>query len=265
VVVEAYAEMQRLERSGMPFSKSDFRRRVEEQCPGRSRGSIEYKFQNVSAILDESGLAWIEGYKPARNYQKLLAEEVAAFLTSGGGLKDKPEPPTDRTQPVPDPSSSVVAAPPASEAAEAGRAGLTPTQASKIDYASADARNRSLGLAGEAFVVELERARLQQANRPDLAAKVRHVAEEDGDGLGYDVSSFTTGGEPIYIEVKTTRSGPNSPFFMSPAEFEFAEKEQSSYRLARVFNWGERPLVFELTWDRLSTLKKEPHLFRCRL
>ncbi len=43
---------------------------------------------------------------------------------------------------------------------------------------------------GEQFVVEIERKRLLEARRDDLAAKVEWVAETLGDGLGYDVLSF---------------------------------------------------------------------------
>lgn len=50
-----------------------------------------------------------------------------------------------------------------------------------------DARNRSLGRVGESFVIDLERRRLTQFDRGDLARKVRWVAAEDGDGAGYDV------------------------------------------------------------------------------
>ena len=38
-----------------------------------SNGAVERKFQNVSAILDEAGLPWIDGYKPLSNYQDELA------------------------------------------------------------------------------------------------------------------------------------------------------------------------------------------------
>jgi hypothetical protein len=32
--------------------------------------------QNISAVLDDYGLPWIEGYKPRKNYQADLAGEV---------------------------------------------------------------------------------------------------------------------------------------------------------------------------------------------
>ena len=84
------------------------------------------------------------------------------------------------------------------------------------DGCERDHRNRSLGKAGEAFVVDLERLRLAEANRSDLARKVRWVADEDGDGAGYDVLSFDPGGCECLIEVKTTNGAARTPFFLSP-------------------------------------------------
>ena len=57
-------------------------------------------------------------------------------------------------------------------------------------------------MAGEQFVLSFEKARLTQAGRPDLAAKVEHVAAA-GAMVGFDVLSFDTTGRERYIEVKT--------------------------------------------------------------
>ena len=43
--------------------------------------------------------------------------------------------------------------------------------------------------------------------RPDLAEKVIHVSQIEGDGAGYDIKSFHEDGTVKYIEVKTTRGG----------------------------------------------------------
>lgn len=44
------------------------RNRALQALTGRSRGSIEYKHQNISAVMAEFGLPFIRGYKPAKNY-----------------------------------------------------------------------------------------------------------------------------------------------------------------------------------------------------
>ena len=45
---------------------------------GRSDPSIERKHQNISAVLLEMGLPFIDGYKPLRNYQRPLLPAVVA-------------------------------------------------------------------------------------------------------------------------------------------------------------------------------------------
>jgi hypothetical protein len=47
---------------------------------------------------------------------------------------------------------------------------------------------------------EFERQRLMGEERPDLARKVRWVAEEDGDGAGYGIHSFAR--EPRMFELE---------------------------------------------------------------
>lgn len=54
--------------------------------PARSRGSIEAKFMNASAIVSERGWlshlpnGYVKGYKPAPNYQAALVDALAAAL-----------------------------------------------------------------------------------------------------------------------------------------------------------------------------------------
>ena len=92
------------------------------------------------------------------------------------------------------------------------------------DRAVQDARNRQLGLAGERAVVAREREWLGANGRQDLADAVRHVAALEGDGAGYDVASFELDGSERFIEVKTTRGGPETDFFISANELEFSTR-----------------------------------------
>lgn len=55
-----------------PYSKTEHNRLLQAVID-RSRGSIEYKHQNISAALKGLGEDWIPGYKPAFNFQ--VAEE----------------------------------------------------------------------------------------------------------------------------------------------------------------------------------------------
>ena len=67
---------------------------------------------------------------------------------------------------------------------------------SKFEHqAERDARNRSLGKAGELLVYEYERRRLQTIGRKDLSDRVRWVARDDGDGYGFDILSYNGKGD----------------------------------------------------------------------
>jgi hypothetical protein len=105
------------------------------------------------------------------------------------------------------------------------------------DYAQRDARNRGLGKKGEELVLEYEKRHLIDNGRPDLAAQVRHVSFIEGDGTGYDISSFTTDGQKKYIEVKTTEGDVATDFFISPNEVEFSTIHADQYYLYRVYEF----------------------------
>jgi hypothetical protein len=105
------------------------------------------------------------------------------------------------------------------------------------DYAQQDARNRQLGLAGEESVIESEQRSLIAAGRPELAARIVHVARVEGDGAGYDIKSYTPAGEEKFIEVKTTRGDERSEFYLSAAEIKFSEGHADRYYLYRVFDF----------------------------
>lgn len=66
--VRGYAEMLSAEKSGRPYNKAEMNKQLRDgPLATRSKGSVEYRMQNISAVLDELGLPWIQGYKPAKN------------------------------------------------------------------------------------------------------------------------------------------------------------------------------------------------------
>jgi len=107
-----------------------------------------------------------------------------------------------------------------------------------IDYAKEAVRNKSLGDAGELFVLEYEKQSLIKACRPDLAAMVEHTAAKK-DGAGYDIKSYDTEGNTKYIEVKTTKGKCDTTFYVSESERVFSEKNSKFY-LYRVYNYNEQ-------------------------
>jgi len=114
------------------------------------------------------------------------------------------------------------------------------------NYLEREARNRQLGLAGEEFVINFERARLISINRELLASRIQHVSKLRGDGDGFDVLSFEDSGAERLIEVKTTKYGRETPFFLSRNELSVSQFRSTQYLLYRVFGFRDRPQLFTL-------------------
>ena len=81
-VVQDYFSMLRMEREGKRYSKAEHNHALRLRLPGRSKGSIEYKYQNISGVLFDEGFPFISGYKPARNYQRRLLPDIVLEFTS---------------------------------------------------------------------------------------------------------------------------------------------------------------------------------------
>lgn len=66
--VRTYLWMRDAEEKGHTPMKTRIREAlIDGPMENRSHGSIEYRFQNISAVLSNLGQAWIQGYKPAKN------------------------------------------------------------------------------------------------------------------------------------------------------------------------------------------------------
>jgi len=102
--------------------------------------------------------------------------------------------------------------------------------------------NKRIGDLGELFVIQLEKEKLIQANKPKIAKKVAHHAKDIGDGLGYDVLSFDVEGNQMFIEVKATKSTKNTPFFITRNELERSKQEQDNFFIYRVYNFNDETL-----------------------
>lgn len=108
-----------------------------------------------------------------------------------------------------------------------------------INYIQNNIENKRIGDLGELWVIEREKQKLEQANKSKLAKKIKHVAKEKGDGLGYDILSYDINGNQIYIEVKTTKGNANSTFYITRNELEKSKIEQDNYRLYRVYSFDD--------------------------
>ena len=246
-IVADYFAMLADDLAGRHYNKAEHNRALQGQL-GRSRGSIEYKHRNISAVLQWLGQPWIIGYKSALNFQGSLIEAVVRWLdrspdylssvrvaSAVTGLEVSAElfvgpPPTLSNRPPPTELEQILAV------------------ARKFDAAGRDERNRILGRAGEVRALAHEKATLAGAGRSDLADRVRWVSEEEGDGAGYDIASFSPEGDNRLIEVKTTNGWARTPFHVTRNELAVAEAQPQEWCLFRLWNFAREPNAFELRW-----------------
>lgn len=259
LIVADYFSMLRDELAGRSYVKTAHNEAL-QQLTGRSRGSIEFKHQNISAVLIRLGMPWIRGYKPMSKFQAALIDGIGRYLGSR----------TETLSAISEPQVSVVAeapelwiGPPPTPAPEDSEE--TPALrrlVRKFDPAARDARNRKLGEQGEAIVFEHERRRLAAEGRADLASKVEWTSKERGDGAGYDIRSFFPDGRERLIEVKTTAGIASTPFFISENERAFSNERPDAFRLMRLYSLLDRPAAFELAPPLADHLKLNPTNYR---
>ena len=158
--------------------------------PGGTHRSVEFKHMNISAVLDMSwATSTIRGYKPKANYQRSILQAIERL------------PPASERH-VGDDAGRPSAAEPPSLFLRLRRRLLPPKArpeererlVRKFDARRArlPGTGRWARLRAQAAVFEFERQQpdCSDEERPDLARKVRWVAQEDGDGAGYDIHSF---------------------------------------------------------------------------
>lgn len=247
--VADYLRMLTLELNGQRYNKTEHARALMRKLDGRSRQSIEFKHCNISAVMLALGYPCIDGYKPRGNYQALLAEVVEAQLQGNVPLQEATQAAVQRPAAeaaLTDTASVWVPTPKPTRVRETSAVYAPRFSPARRDYLAQEARNRSLGRAGELFVVELEARRLRAAGKARLSDRVEHVADTQGDGPGYDVLSFEEDGRERLIEVKTTAFSELTPFYVSRNELARSEADAARYHLYRLFNFRNRPRLFGL-------------------
>jgi hypothetical protein len=116
---------------------------------------------------------------------------------------------------------------------------------------------------GEQLVVDYERRHLIAGGRADLAARVVWTASI-GRWTGIRRPSYTLAGGIVYIEVKATAYGPETLFYISTAELEFARRS-NQYRLYRVFDVLSQPGFFTIDGDISASIGITPANYQARL
>ena len=273
-IVKDHFDMLEQEQRGVRYNKTAHRRAL-KGVVDRTDRSIEAKHMNISAVLETLGLPRIDGYQPYRNYQNALFETVTNYLhenrelykflsgegepgrhdsdTRGGGVQlvydDEPPPRSFQDESPP------------KDMPRATRSGEDPGER--------DFRNRALGKEGEELVFESEKRRLRCLGREDLARKVRWVAKDEGDGLGYDILSFKGCGEDAeekrLLEVKTTNGPRTTPFYLTRNELDVSKKCPKRFRIVRVYGIRTCPRAYRLKPPLDDHLRLTPTIYRASL
>jgi len=254
ITVEAYFQCVALQNEGKPFTKSSIYRQVASKLDNRSAKAVEYKFQNIEKVLEENDLPRL-GMSTKSNYQRLLRPVVLDYLRVhpeiGSGTPNTTPPIKSWTAALVDPPKGRTKAP------TKDRRSLIV----KVEVARQDAENKKLGRCGEEWAMKIERQRLVEAGKAELARRVVWVAEVEGDGAGYDIRSFDENGTEIFIEVKTTNGGKGADFLITANELNTSDRVGKPFRLYRVFDFSRDPHVYVLEGPLSSKLLVTPRSF----
>ena len=251
LIVTDYFAMLEDEIVGRPYIKAERNRELQQVLNGRGRGSIEFKHQNISAVLLGLGQLWIMGYKPASRFQNSLIDAVLRWLDArpdwlvpqkgllpGAGLP-RSELREDATLWI-GPAPTFANEPPPVDVEMMSALGR------KYDVAARDAGNRLLGRAGEERVLAHEISSLRLCGREDLASKVRWTSVEDGDGYGYGIASFEPDGQERLVEVKATNGWERTPFHITRNELNVADAKRETWHLLRLWNFVRELKAFSI-------------------
>ena len=245
--------------------KADAKRTLDNEI-GRGIGSIDFKLGNLSFVASNVGIPPLPGFAPARKAQRgPIYEAFGRYLTAHPEVLADGAFLPNRAEGVRAGAAGTPSAAPQFPQVDSDPAGLLPTDpvpalsqarearpeglvrlVRKFDPAARDERNRLLGRLGEQHVLNHEIARLIGGERMDLAKKVEWTSDVHGDGAGYDIKSFDLDGSERLIEVKATKGGPMTDFFLTRVEREVSMDHQEAWRLYRLHTVATEPRLFVL-------------------
>lgn len=255
LIVADYFEMRDAEIRHEPYDKTQHRRTLMGKID-RSNSSIEFKHHNISAVLQQLDLPWINGYKPRAHFQKSILNAIERYILQHTtaqhpeifveGLAERPQ---------------LFIEPPPRLERKLDRPETIRRLVRKFNPAERDFLNRQLGHNGEEMVFNFEQQRLRQMERPDLARKVRWISKEEGDGAGYDILSFSSKGDERFLEVKTTVGSQTAPFYLTRNELSFSNERPKEFRICRLYDFSKTPRMFEIAPPLSKFVHLEPLSF----
>lgn len=113
---------------------------------------------------------------------------------------------------------------------------LQPSAHIGTNHIENDKEKARIGALGELLILQYEQERLKSLG---VNKEPEHKSKSEGDGLGYDILSYDEKGKEIFIEVKTTSSGANTPFYITRNELEKSKQANDKYFLYRLYDFDE--------------------------
>jgi hypothetical protein len=106
----------------------------------------------------------------------------------------------------------------------------------QINWIEREEKARAVGNIGELMILEYENALLKAYG---INKQAEQVSKTKGDGLGYDILSYTKDGKEKYIEVKSTRGDYRGAFYITASELKKSMQSSDQFYLYRLFAMNE--------------------------
>jgi hypothetical protein len=159
LIIADYFAMLGAEIRRVSYDKTQHRRALMAQID-RSNGSIEFKHQNISAVLQQLDLPWINGYKPRAHFQESIVSAIERYILQypmaqhpealAGAFTERPQ---------------LFMEPPPLLEPKRERPEVIQRLVRKFNPAERDFINRKLGHDGEEMIFKFEQQRLRQADQ----------------------------------------------------------------------------------------------------
>lgn len=266
ILVQNYFIMLDAEIQGALYSKADHRNRLLKELGVADVDALDRSHRHISAVLAEMGLPFVDSFPPEGGYAAELEKAVRAFIEGNPEFVDslwveELPPPASIPVELDDSRAHWVPAPDISGFKPSARPSWHPEGVNEIDFRIREARNRSLAMAGERFVLAFERARLRETGQKELQERIRWQSQTYGESFGYDILSVDPDGGDRYICVKTTNYGSRFPFTLSLHELERARENPDRFHIYRVFRFAHGAKLFMVSAREIPD-RLQPVAFR---
>ncbi|HUX57815.1 MAG TPA: DUF3883 domain-containing protein [Bacteroidales bacterium] len=263
LIIEDYFSMLKSELAGESYNKTFHRHSLLPLLINRSEGSIEFKHQNISAVLAKLGQPFIIGYLPRYNYQKVLEDKVLDYLIGHKDIENEFRIFSEKEviAPVKVQFDNILVEGPEIKEFKEPRISYNRNPI-KVNYLEREQNNRNLGMKGEELVLYFEKWELRRIGKEKLADTVRWIAKEEGNGAGFDILSKYSNGKDKYVEVKTTKLSKEAPFYFTQNELLFSKDYSKDYHLFRLFNFEKDAKMFTKIGSLDSICNSTPVTYR---